>query len=142
EDRQPAWTRTNDPRMTVNERREAVGLEPLDGDNGDVFLIPIGMQIVPEDELATPPAAPATLDPEADPVPADPDGDGDIVKPKNLRAFNLKGEQRAAYWHGWESARASWEAQLRRRFEARFAAEGEQVASAVEQQKDSAGAMT
>ena len=139
EDRASAWTRTNDPRMMVNERREAVGLKPIDG--GDVFLIPATTQIIPEDELGTPPPPPAQLPAEPEAVPADPDGDGDVTKPKSRRAFNLKGEQRADYWRGWEAARSAWEQQLRRRFEARFAAEGEYVAKAVGEATDSAGMM-
>lgn len=143
EDRAAAWTRTNDPRMTLDERREAVGLDPLDGDNGDVFLIPIGTQLLSEDELSAPPAPPPadTTGDEPQAVPADPDGDGDIQKPKSRKAFNLKGDARGAYWREWEQRRAGWESQLQRRFAARFAAEGEWIASHVEQASDQAGAM-
>lgn len=142
EDRGAAWTRTNDPRMTLSERREAVGLEPLDGDKGDVFLVPIGTQLLTEDELTAPPAEPATVpagDDEAQP--ADPDGDGDLEKPKMLKAFNLKGDQRGQYWREWEARRQAWESQLHRRFAARFAAEAQWVGDQIAGQQDSAGAM-
>lgn len=46
------WKRTNDPRMMLNEQREAVGLDPTP--DGDVFLIPSTMSRVPADKLSDP----------------------------------------------------------------------------------------
>lgn len=53
------WTRTNDPRLSMNERREAVGMDPLP--NGDVYLIPTNVTRVPVADLDTPEPAPAPM---------------------------------------------------------------------------------
>lgn len=64
------WARTNDPRMSMNERREAVGLDPLP--NGEVYLIPTTVTRVPAADLDEPPPAPAPATPGD---PGDPDTD-------------------------------------------------------------------
>ena len=65
------WARTNDPRVSLNERREMVGMDPLP--NGDVYLIPTTVTRVPAADLDTP--EPAPMPTEGGSAPDDGDGD-------------------------------------------------------------------
>jgi HK97 family phage portal protein len=57
EDRNEAWKRTQDPRMTVDEQREAVGMEPLPNGGGQVIILPVGAQVRAVDALSDADAA-------------------------------------------------------------------------------------
>lgn len=100
EDRNQAWQRTDDTRMTVNERREAVGLDPIPG--GDVILVPTTVTARPVDDLEAPPP-PEPADPNAD----DPNAD-DPAAAKQRRRKAAEGV--APDW--WQQGADEWMLQV------------------------------
>lgn len=68
EDRNEAWQRTDDVRMTLDERREAVGLDALPNGAGQVIILPTGVSVRPADDVITDPNPPPDpVDPSSDP---------------------------------------------------------------------------
>ena len=78
QDRADAWERTDDVRLTIDERRTAVGLDPLPNGLGEVIVLGTGESIVPVEDLLAPPATGG--DQTADDAPAKPASGGKQTK--------------------------------------------------------------
>jgi len=94
--------------MSVNEKREALGIDPLDGPEGDLILVP--NTLVPLDQASTPKPAPVIVAPGQTPPPAAPQNPPPkqpvqapaAVPPK--KSFRVK-----VSWAAPEQKRALWD---------------------------------
>lgn len=97
-----ASTKLQSGAITINEYRESIGLEALP--NGDLFMMPIGVSLVPKNELGAAPAPPSPDDNGGEPMLLVEPGSNepprltlDLNKASQLPAPQLStGEQKAA----------------------------------------------